>query len=271
MGSVKLLAATGAAVLLTMTAAKAADLPAFLPPPPPPPVEFGGWYLRGDIGFSNQQVKNLFNVLNNDPGVSVRTVDASFDAAPFFGLGVGYRLNNWLRFDVTGEYRGSANFHGLEIVSFNGTVIGTDEYRARKSEWLVMTNAYVDLGTWWCVTPFIGAGIGASYNKISSFTDINTPNLGVAYAPDSAKWNFAWALHAGLGYQVTPGLTLELAYRYLNLGDAQSGDIITFDGTNNRFNPEHFNTLTSHDIKLGVRWMLEPELPPPPPPLMSKG
>ena len=25
-----------------------------------------------------------------------------------------------------------------------------------------MANGYVDLGTWWCMTPFIGAGIGTS-------------------------------------------------------------------------------------------------------------
>ena len=40
-----------------------------------------------------------------------------------------------------------------------------------KTEWLFLTNAYIDLGTWWCVTPFIGAGIGASRNTISNFMD----------------------------------------------------------------------------------------------------
>jgi opacity protein-like surface antigen len=268
MSSTRSLAAVAAAVLLAIPAASAADLP-MMPPMHPVPVDVSGWYLRGDIGFSNQQVKSLFNVLNNAPGTTVRTVDASFDAAPIFGLGVGYQVNNWLRFDVTGEYRGSANFHGLEIVNFNGA-LSTDEYRARKSEWLAMGNAYVDLGTWWHVTPFIGAGLGASYNKISAFTDINTPNLGVAFAPDTGKWNFAWAVHAGLGYQVSPGLTLQFAYRYLNLGDAQSGDIATFTGVNNIVNPEHFNTITSHDLMFGVRWMMwEPE--PLPPPLIRKG
>ncbi len=60
MRSVKSLVAAGAASLLS-SVAFAADMPSIMPPPPmyaPPPVEdFGGWYLRGDIGFSNQQVK----------------------------------------------------------------------------------------------------------------------------------------------------------------------------------------------------------------------
>ncbi|HEX7883759.1 MAG TPA: porin family protein, partial [Afipia sp.] len=59
MRTLKKLFAAGAASLIS-SAALAADLP---PPPPmyvPPPVEdFGGWYLRGDIGFSNQSVKDI--------------------------------------------------------------------------------------------------------------------------------------------------------------------------------------------------------------------
>ena len=29
------------------------------------------------------------------------------NSAFFAGLGIGYRFNNWLRFDITGEYRGA--------------------------------------------------------------------------------------------------------------------------------------------------------------------
>jgi opacity protein-like surface antigen len=77
----------------------------------------------------------------------------------------------------------------------------------------------------------------------------------VAYAAPASKWNFAWALHAGLSYQVTPNFIVELAYRYVDLGSAQSGDLIGFDGTNNIFNPMLFKHVTSNDLKLGVRWM----------------
>ena len=43
------------------------------------------------------------------------------------------------------------------------------------------------------------------------------------YAADNGKWNFAWALHAGVGYKVSPNVTIELAYSYMNLGDATTG------------------------------------------------
>ncbi len=44
----------------------------------------------------------------------------------------------------------------------------------------------------------------------------------VTYFADNGKWNFAWAAHAGLAYKVSPGFTVELAYSYMDLGDAQS-------------------------------------------------
>lgn len=269
MRSVNVLLVAGTAMLAT-SAAFAADLR--MPPPPPPMIqEFGGWYLRGDIGMSNQKVSSLFNVLYNAPGITVQNINPAFDSAMTFGLGAGYQFNNWLRVDVTGEYRAGATFHGLDIVSFNGAPIGTDEYRAIKSEWLFLANAYADLGTWWCITPFIGAGIGATRTEISSFLDVNTVTNGVAFAPDTSKWSLAWALYAGLGYQVSRNVTVEFAYRYLDLGDAHSGDIQTFDGTNAVNNPMEFRGLTSHDFKLGVRFQCCEDVPPPPPPLVRKG
>jgi opacity protein-like surface antigen len=81
----------------------------------------------------------------------------------------------------------------------------------------------------------------------------------------------AWALHAGLAYKVTPNFTVELAYRYLNLGNAETGALTGFDGSF-QGQLERINGLTSHDVKLGVRWLLNPAPEPvAPPPLMRKG
>ena len=66
----------------------------------------------------------------------------------------------------------------------------------------------------------------------------------------------AWAVYAGLGYQVNEKLTLEAAYRYISLGNAVTGDLIAYDGTNTIVNPMHFNNLTSNDFKLGFRYSL---------------
>jgi opacity protein-like surface antigen len=279
MRSVKTFLAAGAASLLS-SGAFAADL-AVAPAPyyaPPPVEDFGGWYLRGDIGFSNQKVNDLH--YGRESAYSQLTSfnqQSSFDSAGIFGVGVGYKINNWFRADLTGQYRGNSNFKATD--RFTGTAggvpySGIDNYGASKSEFLVLANAYVDLGTWWCVTPFIGAGVGAARVTIANFTDTGTNSIpfsttSFASAPTSSRWNLAWAAHAGLAYKVNPSLTLELAYSYVDLGEGQTGVLSTFDGntTNNVFK---FKDITSHDLTLGVRWQLD-NPPVYAPPLIRKG
>ncbi|MEJ0013670.1 MAG: outer membrane protein [Bauldia sp.] len=241
----------GASAIVPAANAFAADIPEV-----PPPVQFhGGWYLRGDIGFSNQHVGSLFNILYDDVD-SVTNVSKDFSAAPFFGLGIGFQHSDHLRFDLTGEYRGGSTFHGLDI--YTDPDPATDEYTAIKSEWTFLANGYWDIGTWKGFTPFVGAGLGVSYNTISGFTDVNTPLLGVAYGATASEWNFAWALHAGLSYKVNDRLTIEAAYRYLDLGNAHTGDLVTFEGDNDvPNNPMEFHHLYSHDIKVGFRWAFD--------------
>ena len=249
------LLATGLAVLGT-TAAQAADL--YQPPilePLPVEEEFGGgWYLRGYLGMSNQQVDELDNVLI-DSTPSYEEVHSSFDSAPFGGGAIGYKANDWLRGDISAEYRGRANYHGLG--RYNEVFgSGTDEYSAAKSEIVVLANAFIDMGSWNGISPYIGAGIGGSYNTIHAFQDVNTPNLGVAFGDDDSQWELAYAFYAGVGFQVTQNLTMDLGYRYINLGDAQSGDLETYTGVNTVDNPMVFKDLTSHDVMLGFRYAM---------------
>jgi hypothetical protein len=55
------------------------------------------------------------------------------------------------------------------------------------------------------------------------------------------------------------------------MGDGITGDLKAFDGTNNVVNPMTFRSITSHDVKLGVRWNLDSPPAYMPPPLVTKG
>jgi opacity protein-like surface antigen len=280
MRSVKFIVAAGAASLLS-SMASAADM-AIAPPPMPyaPPVaDFGGWYLRGDIGFSNQRVDNIRNT-NSALYANLLSFQekTGFDTAGTYQIGAGYQFNHWFRVDVTGEYRGNSNFHGLDLTSFpigGGAVgFGSDVYNAQKSEWLFLANAYADLGTWYCITPYIGAGIGTARVQIANFTDAGVNNSGGAVpslvsAATGSQWNFAWALHAGLAYQVNPNMTVELGYSYVNLGNGTTGVDSAFDGSVGG-HVFQFHNITSQDVKLGVRWNLWSP-PAYAPPLITKG
>jgi opacity protein-like surface antigen len=240
--------ASATAFALAPAAVLGADMPA--PVFKAPIVEdFGAWYLRGDIGITNQSVRKLDSPAFT-PAVFV--LEKGFDSAGLFGVGIGYQYNSWLRFDVTGEYRANANFNGFDSIP---SIPQTNQYRGSKSEWLFLANAFLDLGTWYSVTPFVGAGIGFDRLTIGNFTDTNIFAPTIGYSNSNSKWNFAWALHAGFSYKITPNFIVELAYRYVNLGNGATKDLIGFDGSNATFNPIEFRNVDSHDIKLGVRWM----------------
>ena len=85
MRSVKSFIAAGAATLLSQ-AAFAADM-AIAPPPAYAPAvveDFGGWYLRGDIGFSNQRVGRLNNL--DDATVTSSVQTNNFNTAGIFAV-----------------------------------------------------------------------------------------------------------------------------------------------------------------------------------------
>ena len=145
LSTIALVVCTG--TVIAMPTAQAADIPE----PIPTRVVIQGWYLRGDIGYSNQRVDSLDNALYADFD-SVDNVYKDFDGAPFFAAGVGYRWNNWFRTDVTGEYRSKSDFDGLDIGDIAGILI-PDNYLAKKSEWLALLKGYLDVGTWHGITP----------------------------------------------------------------------------------------------------------------------
>jgi opacity protein-like surface antigen len=292
MGSLKTLAVAGAAVIGVSTFAFAGDLP---PPPPPGPafdaplrgtVSVSGLYLRGDIGVGVQTLKDFSQEdVVRGGGTFIRKDDSSTVA--FGGIGVGYRFNNWFRFDVTGELRGSQSFsNGDRFIFTRPAGFGTgganqftvdsqsNSYRGNVSTALGMANAYVDLGTFCalgCLTPFLGAGVGFAQHKISGVSDqgivnsafyqagtgtvfINsTPTL--ATANTNTRTNFAWALMAGVGYNVTPNVALEVGYRYLNMGQVRSGSLQNAFAAQT-LEPVRYRTLDSHDIRIGMRWAL---------------
>ncbi len=270
----------GAAALLS-TAALAADLPPPLPPPvyqPPPVAVESGWYLRGFLGMSNQFLDRVSHPDFLTAQQFTFLDKGGFDSAPFGGGGVGFQWNNWLRVDATVEFRGKAQFHELDRFFnpffFAGPAFNTNQEMATKSELVALVNAFIDLGTWWCVTPFVGAGVGVTRTRIDHFRDINVIAAGGGWADTATQTSLAWALHAGAAYKVTPNFVVEFSYRYLNLGDAQSGTLVNLDPTvlPPTLAPVTFHNIQSHDFMLGFRWLLQaPEPAPAPYPIMRKG
>jgi opacity protein-like surface antigen len=256
------------------TAAQGADYPQPMPPPQqpivvqPPPQEFTeNWYLRGYVGVGmNGAYKLDYQTVTN------ATLQHTDNADAFFvGAAAGYEWNNWLRFDVSAEYRAKSRVYAFVTYPPNGL----DEYQGNIKSWIFLANAFVDLGTWNCFTPFVGAGIGGAYNTMADFTDVN-PNGGFGFGRNPSEWHMAYALYAGVGYNVSKTLKVDFTYRYLNYGSITDTVDCSVTCTHDTFK---FGSLYSHDFMIGLRWTcceVAPTpryvyTPPPPPPLQSKG
>jgi opacity protein-like surface antigen len=218
-----------------------------------------GIYLKGYIGQANPDVGSIFTPDYNNNTFQVFSHDIK--SSPLFGLGIGYKHSHWLRLDLTGEYRGDALFVGADRYPGGfGFIPGTNEYTADVKSWLGLANAYWDIVNWCGFTPYIGGGIGFATMSLEGLRDVNVPTNGVAFGADNTRTNFAWALYAGLSYDVSPSLVIDLSYRYADLGEATSGAVI--DHLNN-FSYDHFHAkdITSNDMLLGVRYKLQRDEP----------
>jgi opacity protein-like surface antigen len=275
MSRFKLHALIGAALLVVPLGALAADYPQ---PPPyvPPPAGFhGDWYLKGYIGGAFQHFGGLEHPLFLEPDTFQWLHRGEFDGVPLAGIGIGFRHSDHLRFDITGEYRGKSGFSALDRYDSNtensdfdddctfapGEDCGTNHYTGQKQEWLVLANAYFDLNEIHGIRPYIGAGIGASYNTIYNFIDNNVITNGQAWAPTGSRWSLAWALHAGASLPVNDRLTLELGYSFVKLGDAVTGPFQNVDPNASNCLPNDcvgvvFKDIYSHDFKIAARWAL---------------
>jgi opacity protein-like surface antigen len=246
----------------------------------------GGWYLRGDIGVGAQKFKEFDHVQTNQAFVwpaSWRIDQRDMGDAGFIGGGLGFQWNSWLRFDATAEYRMKTKFKAIgSYTEFCPGGRCFDVYDGNHQATVLMANAYIDLGTWMCLTPFVGVGAGYARHTFSGFSDtgyISDGTTGFGYAANNefAEWKFAWAVHAGVAYNVTNNFKMELAYRYLNFGnvntsviDCANGGCSTGGGPRAYYTMREFD---SHDLKFGMRWMLQPEQQQPvyQQPLMRKG
>lgn len=166
------------------------------------------WYLRGDIGY-----------VFNDAADAGAAGHIPLKDAGVFGLGVGARLSDLMRVDLTADYRSPADF------SVRG-------WRGEASATTLLANLYLDLGTWHGLTPYVGAGVGASHVALSG-------------AADAEGWGLAWAVMAGGTVTLAPNWQLDLGYRYLSIENAEMGGVLSQI------------SQAAHEVRLGVRYLFD--------------
>jgi opacity protein-like surface antigen len=197
-----------------------------------------GWYLRGDVGIGSTKIGSA--VSEDAPGTRDHT-NRRMGSAMSLGAGAGYQFNSWLRADVTIDHRFDARYRGR---TRDG---GADwHHQGQLSATTVLANAYLDLGTWYAFTPYIGAGLGFSSKRLNQY-EITSGGATVATLPGRNRNDFAWALMAGVAIDTGANTSLDLGYRYLNLHNAGTAATAGHGSVSLR-------KIESHEFRAGLRW-----------------
>ena len=78
------------------------------------------------------------------------------------------------------------------------------------------------------VKPYIGAGVGYSRNRLSKVREGNLKYpTRVTHIDGSSKSNTAYKLTAGLLFDITENLSVDVNYQYVDLGSFESGTGVT--------------------------------------------
>ncbi len=249
--------------------------------------------MRGDVGAGFEPAPDLGTAGAGAPGFALPVL-SPFAAASFGGAtltpsgtvdaGVGYvLLPPWLRMDGTLEYRFGGRLQSSYAISDPAPFAGAGSFRAANrlragvSSIVALVNGYVDLGDYWGAKPFVGAGIGVADNALSGVSDRGFAVSGAGAAlpvggvfSNASRTNFAWALTAGLDFDIAPDLKLEISYRYLNLGTIAVGGLHCVAGVQTCLGGAGVaatsrNALASNDVRVGLIWLVpEPQSAPAP-------
>ena len=283
-----LIASAAALAIVSGMPAQAADL--LIDPPvievPEVPVSSGGWYLRGDIGYAFTQTDGEPMFFRSDAGFGYESFTSSeVEDHLRMGIGLGYKVNDYLRVDGTVSYSFDSDFSGSTSgscagggFSYDATfVAGTFDPAAANctssdvdslTKLGIMANAYIDLGTFSGFTPYVGGGLGGSYVSYDGLSNtIDCPAglpTGVSCVPTTfshggeKSWRFAWALHAGFSYEVSKQLALDFGYTYSRI---EGGAQFAFDAGSQsaRLMPgaQGFDKgFEEHILRAGIRYHL---------------
>ena len=232
----------------------------------------GEFYLRGGMGldrpggtaFMDEDCATtapaaLYGCGTGGDGAPYRSA-GKFGTVPALELGLGY-ANGTARVEVLVEYRpdfafeGRANFLAPErrqsvsadLSSVSGMLAGLVDF------------AGFGLPMVGPLAPFIGAGIGVVRTRIGE-TTMTFPAT-TTTVPGGSRTGLAWMATAGVAMALDERTTLDLAWRYTDLGEVRTprgpGRVVWRDGSREPLPLDLAPTrarLAGHGVRLSLRY-----------------
>ena len=199
------------------------------------PVAAGGFYVRAGVGLdhlagavftdrdcSSASPAALYGCGRGLDGAPYRS-RGGFGSAPALEAGLGYAASSMVRLEAVVEYRPQLEFEGRANFLKPGR---RQSVAAEASSFSGLFMAYADfagprLPKVGSLEFLIGAGAGVARNRIGK-TAMTFPST-TTIVPGGSRSGFAWAVTAGVAAGLDARTTLELAWRYSDLGVLQTG------------------------------------------------
>lgn len=229
-------------------------------------------YLRAGFGL-DRPTETVFRDGNCDIEVPVPLYGCGpgTDGAPYrsvgnFGtvaaleVGIGGTVASALRLEALVEYRPNLSFSG------RANFLAPERRQSVSADLSVLSGmaaAYLDLPALGLprlgpFAPFLGAGVGIARIRTGE-TQMMFPAT-TTHVPSAHRTGFAWMLTAGVATELSESTTLEVAWRYSDLGTVETatggGRVVWRDGSrdplmlNQGASEAH---LRSHGFRLSLR------------------
>ena len=202
----------------------------------------------------------LYGCGTGGDGAPLRSL-GDFGTAGALEVGLGYAPAAALRLEALVEYRPRLAFEGLANFLEPGR---RQTVAADLSSLSAMLAAYVDLSAFGVpkpgpFAPFVGAGVGSVRTRIGE-TRMTFPKT-TTLVPGASRTEFTWMATAGVAAAVGERTTLDLAWRYTDLGTVETGQgegrVVYRDGSREPVLLDLAPTRTklrSHGLRISLRY-----------------
>lgn len=202
-------------------------------------------YLIAGVGGSFSRCADICT----DPAFwdpAVEGYNAKLGRSEMYTVGLGYAVCPMFRGTFEASFRPSFKYCKFQTGLDKGQInfLGDKTRIFNLSNASLMFNGYLfgggltpyldwNLGCNFCAQPYIGAGVGVSYNKMRNFHSVTTEPIqtldltnyviGSAMSPNTVR-SFSWQFIAGFEVARTSLCSLDIGYRYFDGGKIRSNN-----------------------------------------------
>ncbi|MEL6225414.1 MAG: outer membrane beta-barrel protein [Pseudomonadota bacterium] len=208
------------------------------------------WYVRVDNAFATYDTPVLI-----EDGVETLT-ETGIDGSYALGFGIGHYFTSAIRGDFTYERRFETDVEG-NLAHPGATLTGVRRFGLESDVFL--WNLYYDFDTRTRFTPYLGVGLGFVRNETTRGV-VDDCGCVTGVIAGKETYDVAAALMAGASLKLFRGFHLDAGYRFLYLGEAETGAISITEragqpaGTVEVSDDPIVEEIHAHEFRIGLRY-----------------